>query len=191
MSFPTTPRYFLTFRNSDTGLTPMFTYFKRSDTLADVIPPSVVELSNGRYYFDWTFALSTSPDIVFQIDGGVSIPTEEVRYLNGQISPRDRFIDVPVSQVTTDIGVTLTSMTAQLTRALGLMHENSVLDGTTFTVDNNLLTGRMRIYDSKANADAAVAISPAVYNTGKIAEYAILATYVGTNLQTYKVSREA
>jgi hypothetical protein len=78
-----------------------------------------------------------------------------------------------------------------LKRALGMLHENSVLDQTTFTVDNNLLTGRMRIYDSKANADAAWAASPGIYDTGKVAEYAVLATYTGTNLKTYKVSREA
>lgn len=76
-------------------------------------------------------------------------------------------------------------------RALGLMHENSVLDLTTFTADNNILTGRLRLYDSKANTDAALAISPAAYNTGKVAEYAISAAYSGSALLRYKVSREA
>jgi len=80
-----------------------------------------------------------------------------------------------------------------LLRALGMLHENSVMDQTSFNGSNNLLNGRLRIYDSKANADAALAASPGIYNTGKLAEYAITATYTGggTNLATYKVSREA
>lgn len=360
MPFPITPRYFVNFRKSDTGLTPTFVYFKNAATLVSVTPPSIIELSDGRYYFDWLFSTKNDPDIVFQIDGGPSIPTEEVRYPNGQLSPRDRFIDEPISQVVTDVwtdntayaagqkgkrvddigaaadnsataslfgksllykesvrgdsagtsdgnsvkqvydrvgapvaasisadiaavrgadnrdltqlagtgtfvpgtdnlheialdaaaasglsvptasqnaaavwdeiiaggphavanssavvlkaaalettaqaiktktdnlpadtNTLLNTMSANLTRALGMLHENSVMDQTSFTPENNLLTGRLRIYTSKANADAAWAVSPAIYDTGKIAEYAIVATYNGTNLKTYKVSREA
>jgi hypothetical protein len=103
MTFPTTPRYFVTFRKSDTGLTPSFVFFKNASSFADISPPTITELSDGRYYFDWTFTTKTDPDIVFQIDGGASIPTEEVRYPSGQISPKDQFIDIPSSQVVTDI----------------------------------------------------------------------------------------
>ncbi len=78
-----------------------------------------------------------------------------------------------------------------VTRALGLLHENSVLDLTTFTGDDNLLSGRLRTYDSKANAEAASAASPTTYDTGKTAEYSITASYSGTALLKYKVSREA
>lgn len=361
MTFPITARYFVNFRKSDTGLTPTFVYFKNASTLATVTPPTINELSDGRYYFDWTFTTKSDPDIVFQIDGGVSIPTEEVRFVNGQLSPRDRFIDEPISQVVTDVwtdntayaagqkgkrvddigaaadtsstaslfgksllykeavrgdsagasdgnnvkqvydrvgapvaasisadiaavrgannrdltqiagtsfvpatdnlheialdaqaaatsaaaaptasqnasavwdevisggphtvanssamalkaaalettaqaiktktdnlptdtNTLLNNMSTMLTRALGMLHENSVLDQTHFTPENNLLNGRLRIYDSKANADAAWAVSPGIYDTGKIGEYAIVATYSGTNLKTYKVSREA
>lgn len=445
VSFPTSKRYFVSFRNGDVGLTPaypIFTYFKNADTLAPISAPSFTELSNGTYYFDVPFALATDPDIIFQIDGGPSIPTEEIRYQTSMASPKDLFIDEPISQVKDDVwndvtnraagtkgdfvehigvdgdavdaatvfgkvykardaimggtgyggtgvdikttydrigapvGATISAdiaavqstsntinskigtplgtvssdiagvqtklgtpagasvsadiaavksdtalikaktdnlptdpadasdvaagITAAITsikggdnrdlteiagsgfasltdslvaisagvgsgltagqvsaavwdvlvsgysavpgsfgelmgnlalttdvtsavttimgggpnlnqiagtgfntgthslkltsdllvRALGMLHENSVLDMTTFTVDNNLLTGRMRLYDSKANADAAVAASPGVYDTGKIAEYAIVATYTGTNLKTYKVSKE-
>lgn len=362
MTFPITPRYFVNFRKSDTGLTPTFVYFKNAATLANVTPPSITELSDGRYYFDWLFSTKNDADIIFQIDGGASIPTEEVRYVNGQLSPRDRFIDEPISQVVTDVwtdntayaagqkgkrvddigaaadnsataslfgksllykesvrgdsagtsdgnnvkqvydrvgapigaslsadiagvrgadnrdltqlagtgtfvpgtdnlheialdaaaaaaasaaaptasqnaaavwdevisggphvvanssavvlkaaalettaqaiktktdnlpadtNTLLNSISSNLTRALGMLHENSVMDQTSFTPENNLLTGRLRIYNSKANADAAWAVSPATYDTGKVGEYAIVATYNGTNLKTYKVSREA
>ena len=360
MAFPVTKRYFVSFRNSDTGLLPVFVYFKNATTLAPIAPPgAITEISNGRYYFDWTWAAKTDPDIILQVDGGASIPTEEVRYANGQISPRDVFLDEPVSQVVTDvwtdntgyaagqkglrvdqigdpantsasatvfgksllykeairgdgaglsdgnnvkevqtrlgvptvgatvaagiqqidtdvltvntkIGVPVVTIAADiaavgaaaltptqiaaavldallashvgagtvgeklglvstaanvtsavtsikgadavdltniagtgfvsathslkvtsdnLIRALGMLHENSVLDLTTFDGSNNLLQGRLRLYDSAAHADAANAASPGVYNTGKIAEYNITATYTGSNLKTYEVAK--
>src|SRR3954470_4521844 len=107
MAFPTTQRYFLDFRNSDVGLTPSLPVFQRADTFAPIGPPAIIEVSNGRYYFDWTWALSTTPDITFVCDGGVAIPTEEVRYIKGTISPRDRFIDEPIGQIVTDVAATL------------------------------------------------------------------------------------
>jgi len=42
---------------------------------------------------------------------------------------------------------------AQLIRILGLNHENFVMDPVTFDVNGSLLTGIVRLYDSKANAD--------------------------------------
>lgn len=336
-------RYFLRFRHSDTGLAPSFLTFKKVSDLSAVIPPGITDVGApaGSYYFDFTPTF----DIVFEVDGGASIPTEEVRYISDMIGPKDTYVDEPTSQVKDDVwndtvdravttkgdaveklvgvetslsdikgagfntavdslkilsdnidliaissgglpsaaavasavwdkptashvlagsfglavgtgssppsavtiantvwdtalalhltagttGAKLNSasgltgpqtaaavwdaLTASYTavnsfgaradtdsnnikRSLGMLHENSVLDNTTFTVDNNLLTGRMRIYNSKANADAAEALSislfPAssTYNTGKIAEYAVVATYTGTNLKTYKVSLE-
>lgn len=98
MAFPVTARYFLNFRKSDTGLTPTPT-FKRADTFVGVGAPTIFEVSDGEYYFDWTWNTPTDVDIIFIVDGGASIPTEEVRYIKGTISPRDRFIDEPISQV--------------------------------------------------------------------------------------------
>ena len=103
VSFPATKRYFVSFRNSDTGLAPIFTYFKRTDTLAGVSAPAITELSNGTYYFTVTFTAQTDPDYIFQIDGGVSVPTEEVRYQTSMASPKDLFLDEPISQVKDDV----------------------------------------------------------------------------------------
>lgn len=116
MPFPVATRYFLNFRNSDTGLTPTFVFFQRADTFGATTPASpvggIIEKSNGEYYFDWTWSTPTDPDIVFEVDGGASIPTEEVRYIKGTISPRDRFLDEPISQVVTDIWSDNTAYTA-------------------------------------------------------------------------------
>lgn len=107
MPFPVTARYFIDFRNSDTGLTPTFTFFQQTPGFGATTPSSpaggIVEKSNGRYYFDWIWTSKTDSDIVFQVDGGASIPTEEVRYVKGTISPRDRFLDEPISQVVSDV----------------------------------------------------------------------------------------
>lgn len=107
MPFPVTARYFIDFRNSDTGLTPTFTFFQQTPGFGATTPSSpaggIVEKSNGRYYFDWIWTSKTDSDIVFQVDGGPSIPTEEVRYVKGTISPRDRFLDEPISQVVDDV----------------------------------------------------------------------------------------
>jgi hypothetical protein len=103
ITVPYTARYFIRFRHSDTGLTPTFTYFKRSDTLVAVTAPAVSEVGGGSYYFDYTFTTLDSPDIIFELDGGASIPTEEVRYVSDTISLKDNFIDQPTSQVSGDV----------------------------------------------------------------------------------------
>jgi len=92
-------RYFLRFRHSDTGLTPTFNFFKKASDLTVVAPPSIAELGSGTYYFDYVPTF----DIVFEVDGGVSIPTEEVRYISDTIGPKDMFLDEPTSQVKDDV----------------------------------------------------------------------------------------
>lgn len=93
-------RYFLRFRHSDTGLTPTFTFFKKASDLSDVGPqPPFGEVASGTYYFDY----SPTEDIIFEVDGGDSIPTEEVRYISDTLSPKDVYLDQPTSQVKDDV----------------------------------------------------------------------------------------
>jgi hypothetical protein len=293
VSFPVTDKYFLRFRHSDIGLTPTFTQFKRTDTLANVTPPAITEVGNGTYYFSITFTAGTDPGYVFEVDGGSSIPTEEVRYIADTISPKDYFMDEPVSQVKDDIwndttdrgagtkgnlveaigassdasgvatvfgelyatrdalrgtdatmdltdlsvaiaaiatslGTDVTTITTAITnavtaikgssnkdvsqvdtslttvsdsvaamslavfRALGMLHENAVLDRCTYNqTTNNLLSARLRLYDSSANAQAAKAAGDGSdYLTGMIGQYSIVAEYTGDNMTNYLVARE-
>lgn len=81
------------------------------------------------------------------------------------------------------VSADIASLQTELLRALGLMHENAVLDNTTFNGGNKLTAGRLRIYNSKTNALAAG-------GTGLVATYTISATYVGSNVQTYTVVLE-
>lgn len=255
-------RYFLRFRHSDTGLTPVFLDFKKASDLSNVAsPPAINELvsgsgGGGTYYFDY----SPTFDIIFEVDGGAGIADVTIRYISDRIGPSDVFIDEPTSQVKTDVwddstvyGVgkkgkrvddigasgdtsaaasvfgksllykesvrgdsagtsdgssvkqvftrvgapvgasvsadvaavkgdtsSIPAMAVQLTRALGLMHENAVIDNTVFDGSNNLTAARMRLYNSKANALLAG-------GGGLVATYTITATYTGSNIQTYTV----
>lgn len=80
--------------------------------------------------------------------------------------------------------------TDKLGRIVGMLHENSVLDMTTHDSSNNMLSGRLRIYDTKTNALAAKAASPGDYMTGCMGQYSIVCTYQGTNLLSYTMVRE-
>jgi hypothetical protein len=86
---------------------------------------------------------------------------------------------------------TFDDLNSILLRCAGMLHENSILDVTTFDSNNNLLSGRFRIYSTPSDAAAAQAASPGPYTTNMIAQYAITASYTGTNLQTYLVERTA
>lgn len=62
-------------------------------------------------------------------------------------------------------------------RSLGLMKENSFVDNTTYDTKGNLLSARIRIYDSAANANTHGA-------TGLIGTYNYQATYSSANKLT-------
>jgi hypothetical protein len=84
----------------------------------------------------------------------------------------------------TDNSDALTSnVLSAVTRALGLLHENAVLDQTFFNGFNRLTSGRLRTYDTKQNAEDAG-------GTGLQSTYTIEVTYQGGNVQTYTVVRE-
>lgn len=75
------------------------------------------------------------------------------------------------------------ALSAQMARAMGLLHENSVLDNTSHDSLSNMTAGRLRIYDTKANAEAAGA-------TGLLGTYSITATFVSGLLSSYTVVKE-
>jgi hypothetical protein len=66
---------------------------------------------------------------------------------------------------------------AALRRLLGLSHENIVMDQFSYDIDTQLLTARVRLYDSKSNALAAGA-------AGLIATYTVTETWAGINKLT-------
>lgn len=74
-------------------------------------------------------------------------------------------------------------------RLLGLVHENALIDQTVYDGDGNLTSARVRLYDSAANAASASAASPAAYNTGKIAEWQVTATFSAGFMSKHWITR--
>jgi hypothetical protein len=77
-----------------------------------------------------------------------------------------------------DTNVTAGSMGALLKRVLGLTQENQFIDTTTHDSKGNMLTGRLRIYSVAGSVGT---------DNDVTATYTITATYIGTNLATYKM----
>lgn len=70
------------------------------------------------------------------------------------------------------------SVATFVTRVLGLVQENFAIDNTTYDANNNLTTGRIRIYSNAASVGTGSNI---------IATYNITATYSGLKMTSYKV----
>lgn len=81
------------------------------------------------------------------------------------------------------------SWRTNILRLLGLLHENTVVDQTTYDSDGNLLTARIRTYNNSTNAAAALAVSPATYNTGLTFEYSVSASYAAGLMSKYNIQR--
>lgn len=92
VSFPISARYFIQFRHSDTGLAPVFLSLKKSSDGTPLAFPAISEWGGGKYYFDWTWNAANDSDVVYEIDGGAAIVTEEVRYVGGILSVRAYFV---------------------------------------------------------------------------------------------------
>ena len=76
-----------------------------------------------------------------------------------------------------------------LKRLLGLSQENIFIDNTDFDPDTQLVTSRVRIFDSRANCD--LATDGGSETQGLIATYLESSTWEGINqLRTYKQTRE-
>jgi len=80
---------------------------------------------------------------------------------------------------------TFDDLYSMMKRSLGLLHENSVVDQVIPDPDGSgqAISARLRVYDSKANAEAAGV-------TGLLQTYTIAATYTGVLLNTYRLVRE-
>lgn len=96
------------------------------------------------------------------------------------------FIDVGLSNPSTfDIeaeAIEANSDKTNILRILGLTHDNVRIDHQTYNLDGNLLTSRIRHYDTEANANAGGI-------TGLLNTWQVVATYTTGVLSDYKVTR--
>jgi hypothetical protein len=74
-----------------------------------------------------------------------------------------------------------------LSRTLGLLHENSIVDNQTYDTNGNLLTARLRVFDSATNLALATPGGSEV--AGLIFEYNIVSGYLGGFLNEFKIER--
>jgi hypothetical protein len=81
---------------------------------------------------------------------------------------------------------TLEEIKAYVIRILGLTHENVFIDNTVYVDCGQLVSSRVRIFDSKAHAD--LATDGGSETLGLIATYIVTTTYEGpTYMATYKM----
>lgn len=121
--------------------------------------------------------------------------TVEGLYVVGYVPPAEGYFTI-IYQLFTDPAKTIPAMLdrgvemldvsderTNIKRILGLVHENSVVDMQTYNGTGQLLTARIRNYDSKTNADLAGA-------TGLLFTWFLTATYSGLNLTNFKITRD-
>lgn len=144
---------------------------KSDGTFATITPSGInwIEVSTGEFSGTGKYDLIV-PAAALNLPGVVSLA----------VSATGAATFIGVFKVVANEEVDTYSLMA---RALGLMHENSLMDQTTFDGGNNLTGARLRLYDSKANANAGT-------GTGLLATYTVTATYAGDNLVTYRVVLE-
>jgi hypothetical protein len=162
-------------------------------TLQESIPLQVLA-ADGRtdlfarvtIYQD-VFVLGTLdlPHIDQGLYGSSYTPTQE-GYLTARYALyEDVGFTVPASYDLEAELIEVSSDKTNILRILGLMHENSVLDQTVYDNHGNLLSGRIRAYDTKANAQAAGL-------TGLRFTWAVTATYTGPGMLTrYGIERQS
>lgn len=80
--------------------------------------------------------------------------------------------------------IEVTQNKTNILRILGLVHENSVVDQQIYDADENLLSARIRSYDTRANALAATGV-------GLRFQYMVQAEYSGGKLSKYQIVRDS
>lgn len=148
------------------GATGLFPQFKVYDAAGSVVTTiNAAHLAGGLYTASWTPPTEGFFTVVskFWTDAGHTV---EAGY------------DVEATDTRVD------SVHAALNRILGLVQENVVHDQQVYDGDGNLLSARVRTYDSAANALIAG-------GAGLVAQYALAAAYTSGRLTDYHVIRTA
>ena len=155
----------LVLENGHTGLYPRAEVFNGASLEATV---DLSDLGKGRYEGSWTptsVGTFTALFSVFQ-DSGFTVELTPLVY-----SREGEQIFVTQSDVD--------DLAAEIVRLLGLNLENTFVDKCTYDANSMMLTGRLRVFDSKANALAAT--ENGVGEAGTIAEYTVESDHWGPN----------
>lgn len=146
-----------------TGLFPVVKVYDDGGSLAAALTPT--HIAGGLYGASWTPVV------------------EGLFTAQGQFfSDSGHTTDAGYSRTVEDIDVS--TLKANVARLLGLNQENIVIDSQSYDGLLNLLSSRIRVYDTKAHALAAGV-------TGLLGSYTQTASYSGTNLVGYTVVRDS
>jgi hypothetical protein len=165
-----------------------------------VTPPTVTDEGNG----DYTLPRDLTRDISFRTTpqtlttgpfaGETIVVSGIIRRFNLTAQEKDEFsAELIAGGLATEANVDanetkIDALDTKVDRVLGLMYENSVMEPLTFQDDGNgnqiMVTGEIRIYDSKANADTDDG------STGLVAKYAITQSHIGDKLTKFTQTLE-
>jgi hypothetical protein len=136
--------------------------YDSSGALFVTLPLSHID--NGLYGTSYTFISPGHYTVVYQmfLDAGLTIPSE---------------YDIEAETVEANSDKT------NILRILGMTHDNTVIDQQTYNLQGNLLTSRIRQYETKAQAELAGA-------SGLLNTWSMVATFSGDKLTKYVVVRE-
>jgi len=145
----------------------------------------------GTYFgqakiYDFNGLLVTSVSLFHIMDGIYSngyTPTTEGIYTIIYRLFTDPGLTIPANFERAVETLDVNSIRTNITRLLGLVHDNAVVDNQTYNGTGQLLTARIRAYNSKTNADLAGA-------TGLLFTWFVTASYTGLNLTNFKITRD-
>lgn len=144
------------------------------------VPIATVDLLHkalGRYEADYTFSAVGVYSVTFIVYTDVARTIESIVYTR-------EVEQVFVTQSNVD------DLAEAVVRLLGLNHENAFIDNTEFDGYEQLISCRIRLFDSKVNADAAT--DGDSYATGLIATYTMEAVHESAGkLKTYRYVRQS
>ncbi len=121
-------------------------------------------LAEGVYGAQYIFSTEGYYTVIYQLF-----------YDSGFTSPADYDLEAEIVEVSSD--------KTNLLRVLGLLHQNTVFDNQAYDSSNNLTSGRLRVYNSKANAVTAG-------STGLLFTYSVTASYTDGRLSRYSITEE-
>jgi len=143
------------------------------------VPLSVVDLEHkakGRYEGSWTPSSVGTYSSHFFVYTDIAHTVESIAY----------FREVEQIFVTSS---DVDDLAAAILRVLGLSHENAFIDNTNFSANGQLISARIRIFDSKANAE--LATDGGTETTGLVATYSMTADYEGLGrLKSYRYLKD-
>jgi hypothetical protein len=165
----------LVLENGETDFYPQAEVYASGDT----VPTATVDLSHlvkGRYEGSW-------------VPSAVGAYTAQ---FFTYVDPAHTVESVVYTREAEQVFVTENSaddVAAAITRVLGLVHENAFIDNTVFDASSQLITARLRIFDSKTNAQAAT--DGGVETAGLVATYTIEADYEAAGrMKQYRMVKE-